>query len=215
MESEIARPSTKPETACQQDIAWLENVLPRILRRLLDVENLDMPLLQLPLAQLRLAQALYAEEPASEAGETMGRLSERLGVRQNALTQAADRLVNHGLAERLSDPCDRRVVRLRLTQRGHDWVHQRRSRRHAHLQALYASLEEAERAEFLQAVRVLDSIAQRSPAREPGDVLSEEPRSSRNEPDNAASESGDVPCRIQPTLEETLCRISADAYNAE
>ena len=31
-------------------LAWLETVLPRIMRRLMDAENLDMPLLQLPRA---------------------------------------------------------------------------------------------------------------------------------------------------------------------
>src|SRR5258708_5001379 len=110
---------------------WLERVLVSTFRRLMDTENLDMPLLQLPLAQLRLAQALYDENPEYvQAGETMGKLSERLGVKQNALTQAAARLVNHDLAERLSDRNDRRIVRLRLTQKGQEWVRERRARRH-------------------------------------------------------------------------------------
>src|SRR5581483_11344934 len=112
----VSRPSG--EAATDEIVAWLESSLPRIMRRLMDSENLDMPLLQLPLAQMRLAQALYVDNESAEfslLGETMGRLSDRLGVRHNALTQAADRLVNHGLAERLSDPSDRRVVRLRLT----------------------------------------------------------------------------------------------------
>ena len=70
---------------------------------------------------MRLAQALYVDSADAELtlnGETMGRLSERLGVKQNALTQAADRLVNHELAERRSDVSDRRIVRLRLTGEG-------------------------------------------------------------------------------------------------
>src|SRR5258708_4685870 len=149
-------PHTMPTEAA---LAWLETVLPRIMRRLMDAENLDMPLFQLPLAQMRLAYALFAEQGSPElavTGETMGRLSDRLGVRQNALTQAADRLVKHGLAERLSDPSDRRIVRLRLTKTGCDWVKQRRERRHEHLGALWSELNEAERQEFLHAVNVLE-----------------------------------------------------------
>lgn len=148
------------------ELAWLERTLTAIMRRLMDTENLDMPLLQLPLAQMRLAQALYTDKETSSTlvGETMGRLSERLHVRQNALTQAADRLVNHGLAERLSDPTDRRIVRLRLTATGEAWVRERTSRRRARYEHLWTLLDPQERAEFLQAVRVLEAAGNRLPS---------------------------------------------------
>jgi DNA-binding MarR family transcriptional regulator len=142
-------------------VFWLEEVLPRMMRRLLDSNDLDMPLLQLPLAQLRLAQALYDIPGGPEGGEAMGRLSERLGVRQNALTQAADRLIAHGLAERLSDAHDRRIVRLRLTQTGQDWVRARRARRRSHLEKLWNALPLEERDLFLQAVRTLEAATER------------------------------------------------------
>lgn len=176
---------------------WLERTLPRIMRRLMDSENLDMPLLQLPLAQMRLAQALYASCSSSSdsSGETMGRLSEQLGVRHNALTQAADRLVNHGLAERLSDPNDRRIVRLRLTVKGQDWVAQRRARRQAHLQALWKVLSDEERVEFIRAVCVLEAVSER---------LKE-----------VEAESGQAPVsgKTPPTVEETLSRFTVGAAN--
>ncbi len=149
------------------DVAWLERTLTAIMRRLMDTENLDMPLLQLPLAQMRLAQALYRDQETSASvtsGETMGRLSERLHVRQNALTQAADRLVNHGLAERLSDPSDRRIVRMRLTAKGEDWVRERIGRRRARYEHLWTLLDPQERIEFLNAVRVLEMAGNRLPA---------------------------------------------------
>lgn len=176
------------------DPAWLERTLTAIMRRLMDTEDLDMPLLQLPLAQMRLAQALYGEKETAAAfstGETMGRLSERLHVRQNALTQAADRLVNHGLAERLSDPADRRIVRLRLTATGEAWVRERRDRRRARYEHLWTLLAPQERAEFLQALRVLEAAGNRLPSghlQTPNSVveLSKEP----------------------PTVEETLSRFT-------
>lgn len=148
------------------DLVWLERTLTAIMRRLMDSEDLDMPLLQLPLAQMRLAQALYTERETTDApdsGETMGRLSERLHVRQNALTQAADRLVNHGLAERLSDPADRRIVRLRLTPTGAAWVHERHGRRRARYEYLWSLLDSQERTEFLKAVRVMEAAGNRLP----------------------------------------------------
>ncbi len=177
-----------------QELVWLERTLTGIMRRLMDTENLDMPLLQLPLAQMRLAQSLYREtENPGEAnlGETMGRLSERLNVRQNALTQAADRLVNHGLAERLSDPSDRRIVRLRLTEKGSEWVRTRRSRRRARYEHLWELLAPQERREFLQAVRVLEEAGNRLSAHPPTATAAKSTRPS------------DL-----PTVEETLSRFT-------
>jgi DNA-binding MarR family transcriptional regulator len=176
------------------EIAWLERTLTTIMRRLMDTENLDMPLLQLPLAQMRLAQALYADRENSTLsglGETMGRLSERLHVRQNALTQAADRLVNHGLAERLSDPADRRIVRLRLTPTGEAWVRERGSRRRARYEHLWTLLDPTERAEFLQAVRILEAAGNRLPSGHSPKLIS----------------SQDIHSEL-PTVEETLSRFT-------
>lgn len=178
-------------------VTWLEAALPRIMRRLLDSENLDMPILQLPLAQLRLANALYSEaetENVRALGETMGRLSQKLGVRQNALTQAADRLINHGLAERNNDPQDRRIVRMRLTTMGWEWVHARRSRRRARIESLWTLLSETERSEFLAAIQTLESACRR---------LKPQPESS-----------GEPLCECErqvPIIEETLSRFTAGA----
>jgi DNA-binding MarR family transcriptional regulator len=190
-------------------LLWLESVLPRIMRRLMDSENLDMPLLQLPLAQMRLAQALYSDdetEDLASKGDIMGRLSERLGVRQNALTQAADRLVNHELAERLSDPTDRRVVRLRLTARGRDWVHERRERRRHHLSRLWEMLDSNERAEFLHAVNVLEAVAGRL-------NMDLDSNLAGNSLHGASSQQSRPARQELPTIEETLSRFTAGAAN--
>ena len=190
-------------------LVWLETSLPQIMRRLMDAENLELPLFQLPLAQMRLAYGLFPEADQPElltTGETMGRLSDRLGVRQNALTQAADRLVRHGLAERLSDPNDRRIVRLRLTATGAEWVRERRERRRRRLGALWAELDETERGEFLHAVNVLQAIGERIDARPQmdleGNCLS--PESSHH----GVSARGAI-----PTIEETLERFTIGAAN--
>ena len=190
-------------------VTWLERVLPRIMRRLIDTENLDMPLLQLPLAQLRLAQALYQDADNADihnTGQTMGRLSERLNARQNALSQAADRLVNHALAERISDVTDRRIVRLRLTAKGREWVGERRARRRAHLGKLWNALNSKEHAEFVQAVRVLEAAGDRLAAHaatgsEPNRLQSVE-KSVEIERESGSDELF--------TVEETLSRFRAE-----
>jgi DNA-binding MarR family transcriptional regulator len=192
--------------AAEDMVTWLERALPRIMRRLIDTENLDMPLLQLPIAQLRLAQALYQDaenDDIQRTGQTMGRLSERLSVRHNALSQAADRLVNHELAERISDVTDRRIVRLRLTEKGREWVGARRARRRAHLVKLWNALDSEERVEFVQAARVLEAAGDRLARR----------TSTEDEPDGPQSVVKDSEKKDSEdlfTVEETLSRFRAD-----
>ncbi len=218
--------SIPEQTSAEAAVLWLEAALPRIMRRLMDADDLDMPLLQLPLAQMRLAQALYPqsasltqpqlnpesgdksnrihENEAELIGQTMSRLSERLGVRHNALTQAADRLVNHGLAERHSDPIDRRIVRLRLTSLGMEWVRARHARRHAHLLNLWSLLGGEERSNFLHSVRVLESAVDRLGSSACVDKATANFTEKTTETAISA-----LPELDAPTVEETLSRFTA------
>lgn len=52
----------------------------------------------------------------------MSDVAEGLGISFPAATKTIDRLVRKGLASRLEDPHDRRVVRIRLTEMGKDLV---------------------------------------------------------------------------------------------
>jgi DNA-binding MarR family transcriptional regulator len=54
---------------------------------------------------------------------SMGELSEVLGTPLSTTTRMADWLVESGFVERLSDPEDRRVVRLALTEMGRKQYH--------------------------------------------------------------------------------------------
>ncbi len=116
--------------------------------------------MQLPLAQLRVVQSLSLDGEEAVAGAPMGVLRDRLGVRLNALTQSANRLVQRGLAERVSDPNDRRIVRLRLTQRGCEWVAERRRQRREHLTGIWMRLDADRREALVRAVRTLEAIGE-------------------------------------------------------
>jgi DNA-binding MarR family transcriptional regulator len=141
-------------------IDWLERTLPAAVRRLMDSSDLDHPLLQLPLAQLRLVQSLSSDEEEAVNGAPMGVLRDRLGVRLNALTQSADRLVQRSLVERVGDASDRRVVRLRLTQRGREWVEERRKQRRERLARIWNELDRPRREALVNAVQTLEAIGQ-------------------------------------------------------
>src|SRR5215470_8346852 len=54
----------------------------------------------------------------SEGGERSARLAERLTIRKPTVTALADGLVAAGYAERTSEPGDRRIVRLHITDAG-------------------------------------------------------------------------------------------------
>lgn len=138
----------------EQSISWIHTNLPKIMRRLVGQENLEAPVMQLPLAQLRLAHLLFESEEIN--GETMSRLAEKLGVRHSALTQAADRLIHNGLAERIPDKVDRRVVRLRLIAKGQEWIGDKRRHRRERLASLWQSLSPEQQIRLLEAIHVLD-----------------------------------------------------------
>lgn len=69
------------------------------------------------LAQLRLLYILQAE-----GNVPVGYLAERMGVRPSTVTGMMNRLSRQRLVRRRTDPRDRRVVRVELTQAGRDAV---------------------------------------------------------------------------------------------
>jgi DNA-binding MarR family transcriptional regulator len=66
----------------------------------------------LTIAQYRMLAVL------SEGGERSARVAQKLAVRKPTLTALADGLIAAGYAERESEPGDRRIVRLTLTDAG-------------------------------------------------------------------------------------------------
>lgn len=143
-----------------ETVTWLVKTLASAAGKLLD--SGDHALVDLPLAQLRVVLALHAEEEESVAAlnaVSMTRLSARLKVRMNALTQAADRLMSRGLVERERDPEDRRVVRLRLTEIGRSWALDRRERRRRTLETVWNRLSVSERRSLVDSVRTLEFTA--------------------------------------------------------
>jgi DNA-binding MarR family transcriptional regulator len=66
----------------------------------------------------------------SEGGERSARLAERLTIRKPTVTALADGLIAAGYAERTSEPGDRRIVRLHITEAGRR-AHERAERAYA------------------------------------------------------------------------------------
>ena len=87
----------------------------------------------------------------SEGGERSARVAQKLAVRKPTLTALADGLIAAGYAERESEPGDRRIVRLVLTDAGR------------------AALHRADQAYLARLAPVLDGLA--DPDRLVGDLI--------------------------------------------
>jgi DNA-binding MarR family transcriptional regulator len=97
----------------------------------------------------------------ASGGLTMHELAEKQSIGLSSATALADRLLRQGLAQRTSDPADRRVVRLVPTEAACDLVHRfvavkRRVALHA--------LDALDDTELLELQRLLDKIAEANAA---------------------------------------------------
>ncbi len=127
----------------------------RIIARLLRVLECAEGGLTLP--QYRILAVL------AEGGEKSARLAEKLAIRKPTLTVAADGLVSGGYAVRESDPCDRRVVRLVITDVGRRALHHAESAFSAQLGSLLAKTSDPSR--LLALMVELESALDHHPCR--------------------------------------------------
>lgn len=82
---------------------------------------------------------------ALSAGElTMGELCERLDISESAGTALSDRLVARGMAVRESDPTDRRVVRLSLSDEARAMVGRFRELKRTRIAEVLSVLDDRE-----------------------------------------------------------------------
>ncbi|RCG27243.1 MarR family transcriptional regulator [Sphaerisporangium album] len=85
------------------------------------------------------------------------------GVTQPAMTQLVSRLQESGLVTRTSDPDDKRVVQVRITDAGRAALAGRRETRAAMLAELLDQLSEDERASLVAAVPAIDRLTHLAP----------------------------------------------------
>ena len=89
---------------------------------------------------------------------TMAELAASEQVRGPTMTRVVDALVGDGLAERVADPADRRIVRVRATEKGRDLLDSGRRRRVEALTARLNRLADSERRALDRAAELLERI---------------------------------------------------------
>jgi DNA-binding MarR family transcriptional regulator len=115
-------------------------------RKLLTVDD---PTLDLPVRQLKVCLSLLGRS------SSMSEISREIGLSPSAVTQVSDRLVRRGLVERAFQDEDRRVRKLKLTEKG---LHLMRSHEEKQLRRIAAaldSLSERELDQMLQGLEIL------------------------------------------------------------
>lgn len=110
----------------------------------------------LTMAQLRLMYTLI-----TDGEQAIGELAEKLSVRSPTVTGLTNRLIKQKLIERLSDPNDRRIVRIGLTKDGRRVLGEIEAASRAYLDRIFETMGE-ERVEEL--IRVLDGFTQAATA---------------------------------------------------
>jgi DNA-binding MarR family transcriptional regulator len=94
---------------------------------------------ELSFSQMKALHYVHGEENLSVKA-----LGEQLGLSLAAMSRAADELVQRGLMDRTEDPADRRIKRLRLTEKGHGLVLKMREVRMAGFEQFVATLSPKE-----------------------------------------------------------------------
>jgi DNA-binding MarR family transcriptional regulator len=136
----------------------VEQLLLPIIKSLYARDTEVTGLWDLPVAQLRVLNVLG--RGPEERTPTMGELADALGVALSTATQIVERVEKRGLAQREhSDPDDRRVVRLTLTDPGRQLVAERRRLRHERLEQVLSQLSPLQTAALVAALTPLASAA--------------------------------------------------------
>ena len=86
---------------------------------------------------------------------TMTELANFARMPKQQMSKLVDKLVEGGFAERLSDPDDRRVIRLRATEKADEYVASFLEKDAAEFRAFFDQLEGEERETFCTALRTI------------------------------------------------------------
>lgn len=122
----------------------LADQLLRLTRRLHRAQHRHLQPLGITPAAARLLRAVaHCTEPPR-----MVDLAQRLDIVPRSVTTLVDALEAGGLVLRLPDPANRRVIRVRLTDRGDGVLHRLRAARRAAAEELLAPLDTAQRAQL-------------------------------------------------------------------
>jgi DNA-binding MarR family transcriptional regulator len=143
------------QRAAASDAQQLTDVVTRLRRALRTSIRTDYPWESLPMAQVELLMALDDHAPAK-----IGRLAELQRLAPNTVSGLVQQLVEAGLASRETDPADRRVARVTLTEAGHLQLAEWKSAHERRIGSALARLAPADRTAIMAALPGLDQLVE-------------------------------------------------------
>ncbi len=132
------------------------NLLPRLFKRMHEKARIagdPKPTVEYTTAQINTLNAI-----ASKNEWRMSDLSERLRVSAGSLTTMVNRLIDAGLVTRTRSELDRRVVTVKVTEKGQDLIDASRKRVMRNLQAVLAELPPEDHSKLNEALETVVSI---------------------------------------------------------
>lgn len=99
----------------------------------------------------------------SDEAMTMSELARWARMPKQQMTKMVNRLIDGGFAERVPDPSDRRVIRLRITDRAAEYADRFLEREAAYYRRLFDSMESADRDAFGEALAVMHRVFDKLP----------------------------------------------------
>ena len=133
----------------------LTDVVTRLRRALRTSIRTEYPWESLPMAQVELLMALADHAPAK-----IGSLATLQRLAPNTVSGLVQQLVEAGLASRDTDPSDRRVARVTLTEAGHRQLDEWRAAHERRIGSALDRLPPADRAAIVQAMPGLDLLVE-------------------------------------------------------
>jgi DNA-binding MarR family transcriptional regulator len=100
--------------------------------------------------KITLPQFLILEFLKTQGECKMKVLALGLGVTTPAMTGIVDRLVRYGYVQRVFEPGDRRIIKIRLTNRGTDLVKKINQQRRQMILKVFGKISQAEREDYLR-----------------------------------------------------------------
>lgn len=131
----------------------INEVFPVVIRHFLKKQSNELYKGRITLPQIVILDILHRE------GETrMTDLAHFMGVTTAAMTGLVDRLVRDGYVERVSDPADRRIIKIKTTNRGGMLIKKITQQKRQMIIDMFGKLSQQERQDYLRIILRLRDV---------------------------------------------------------
>ncbi|EOU2059507.1 TPA: MarR family transcriptional regulator [Clostridium perfringens] len=89
---------------------------------------------------------------------SVSEIAKNLSISKSNMTPIIDKLIQENLVERFTDPNDRRIIRVRATEKGHEFCLKQREKTKKHLEEKISSLSSEELEKIKDLAKELNSI---------------------------------------------------------